>query len=212
MYGLCLCILFCSVEYTHEVASAFVPIELVDPDAAIGKATALSQRKRHRSWLQRERRGGDGHKDAWRPRKRFRISSEKWLIAADRQLQVCTSFGGLKFVKPNWSSPTWNDKSWRAWPHMATCLDQGGDGLSAVHAMLYLLSLNVTPWFDWAHGIQNDIWTAFKAVGHYSTMLLFLLIFNICQGPDKEEGLRFQQLQECLEHMTELYPDGPEWF
>ena len=78
--------------------------------------------------------------------------------------------------------------------------------------MLWMMLLNVTGWFDWAHGIQNDIWTGFKAVGHFSTCLLFLLIFNLSQGPEKEEGLRFQQLQECLEHMIQIYGDSPEMF
>ena len=193
--------------------TAFVPVELVEP--AEGEAgriqTALSQRRRHRSWLQRER-GSAGHRDAWRPKKRFRVAAEKWVLAIDRQLRVSTSFGGLKFLKPDESDPTWSRQNWRAWPHMATILDQGGDGLSGIHAMLWLLLLNVTPWFDPAHGIQNDMWTGFKAVSCFSTALLFLLIFNLSQGPEKEEGLRFQQLQECLEHMIEVYGSCPETF
>ena len=172
------------------------------------KDIALSQRKRHKSWLSRER-GGQGHKDAWRPKKRFRISAEKWIVAVDKQLQVSTGFGGLSFILPKWDLPLWARSNWRKWPHAGGVLDQGGDGLSGAHALLYKPTLHLcfTPWYDWTHGGQRDCDVGFKAVGHYSTKLLFLVIFNMMQGPDKEEGMRFQQLQECLEHMIEVYDD-----
>ena len=48
-------------------------------------------------------------------------------------------------------------------------------------------------------------------MGQYSTCLLFLIIFNLSQGPDKEEGLRFKQLQDALAEMAESFPD-PESF
>ena len=53
---------------TLEVAAAFVP-EDGHADNPADAATALvAQRKRHRSWLQREK-GPDGHKYAWKQRK-----------------------------------------------------------------------------------------------------------------------------------------------
>ena len=59
---------------TREVAAAFVPVEQ-GLEATAKKDVVAAQRKRHRSWLTRER-GGQGHKDAWRPTKRYRISAE----------------------------------------------------------------------------------------------------------------------------------------
>ena len=105
-------------------------------EATAKKDVVAAQRKRHRSWLTRER-GGQGHKDAWRPKKRYRISAEKWIIAVDKQLQVCSGFGGLSFIMPQWDLPLWAHSNWRQWPHAGGVLDQGGDGLSAVHAVLY---------------------------------------------------------------------------
>ena len=177
------------------------------------KATVLSQRQRHRSWLTRER-GGARHKDAWRPRKRCRISAEKWIVALDNQVRVCTGFGGLSFIKPDWDADIWQPQNWRQWPHASGNLDQGGDGLSGFHALMFKDSLRLcmTPWYDWTHGAQRDTHVAFKATGQYSTMLLFLMIFNLAQGPDKEEGMRFQQLQECLQHMVEIHGSDPAGF
>ena len=85
---------------TLEVSAAFVPEE-GQPATPADKAKAVTgQRKRHRSWLRREK-GPDGHKAAWRPRKRYRVSAEKWILAVDNAIKHSTSLPGLAFSKFN---------------------------------------------------------------------------------------------------------------
>ena len=195
---------------TLEVAAAFVPEEGQPATPADKTQAVAAQRKRHRSWLRREK-GPDGHKAAWRPRKRYRVSAEKWILAVDNAIKHSTSLPGLAFAKFNSLNNVWRPSNWRKWPHTTCTIDQGGDGLSAVHALMYMLLLNITVLYDWCHGAQRDFFVTFKAIGHFSTMLLFLCIFNFAQGPDKEEGMRFQQVQEALQDMVDKHID-PENF
>ena len=205
---ICLCIR--NNLNTFEVASAFVPEDEPATCQATRAAAVAAQRMRHRCWLRRTK-GPDGHRTAWRPRKRYRISAEKWLLAVDNAIKQSTSLPGLVFAKYNSLSSVWRPQNWRKWPHATITIDQGGDGLSAMHALQYMMLVNVTALYDWCHGAQRDFHVAFKAIGHFSTMLLFLCIFNLAQGPEKEEGMRFQQLQEALKDMA-MKHINPEQF
>ena len=197
-------------QIQNQVCAGFVPENPVEGTAAEKQVAITDRRKRQTAWLQRER-GPGMHQFQWRPRKRFRGSAEKWLYALDNQLKFCTAFGGLAFISPEKQPDMFLPSKWRRWPHMLCNLDQGSDGLSAVYASLFKFLLCMTPIFDWVHGCQRDFWHAYKQVGQYSTCLLFLIIFNLSQGPDKEEGLRFKQLQDALAEMAESFPD-PESF
>ena len=117
-----------TLEPTHlplggQPSSAFHAAH--NPDAA---------NARHHSWLRRVTTKNGGA--AWRPRMVYRRSSEKWCCQQDNHLRVSTSFGGLDFILPK-DTACWNKENWRSWPSASVAMDQGGDGLSGVHALMY---------------------------------------------------------------------------
>lgn len=74
------------------------------------------------------------------------------------QVRVAMGFDGLAaFHVPK---PFENKGLWRQWKHANLCIDQGGDGLSMVHALGYLkdIQANCTPWYDPEHGQNRDVW------------------------------------------------------
>jgi len=64
--------------------------------------------------------------------------------------------------------------------------------------MQYHLGLNLTEWWDWSHGCQNDTNMTLKNAGLWPLMILMLICNNIGHGPERDELLRFNQLQELL--------------
>lgn len=96
---------------------------------------------------------------------------------------------------------------WRTWPWASVSLDQGGDGVAGVHACLYKdsLKLNLFPWYDWSHGCCRDLEAAFRDVGKFQFMLMMLVALNIAHGPERDEGMRFEQLSEAWRHMLATY-------
>ena len=117
-----------TLEPTHlllggQPSSAFHAAH--NPDAA---------NARHHSWLRRVTTKNGGA--AWRPRMVYRRSSEKWCCQQDNHLRVSTSFGGLDCILPK-DTACWNKENWRSWPSPSVAMDQGGDGLSGVHALMY---------------------------------------------------------------------------
>ena len=108
----------------------------------------------------------------------------------------------------NEKSAEWKDSNWRLWPKMVGCIDQGSDGLSAAHAMNRKLKLNLEVHYDWYHGDCRYLEAAFRATGQWSLMLLFLVILNLPHGPERDEGFRFKQMVESLEHMLANHTPG----
>lgn len=161
-----------------------------------------STRERHQAWLKRTAVVA-GVRDAWRPVKRHRASAAKWISQNDNQLRVCTAVGGLVCIRPEPSTNSWSEGAWRSWPFASVALDQGGDGLAGLYACQYKpeLRLNLFGWFDLSHGACRDVETAFRAVGKWQFMLLMLVPLNLAQGPERDEGMRWQQLQEAFGYM-----------
>lgn len=121
-------------------------LALSGQDLKIERAASLA---RHRAWLKRSAVVA-GCRDPWRPIKRYRTSTVKWIAQNDNQLRVCTAMEGLQFLKPDWASPQWAEGQFESWPYASVALDQGGDGLSGYFACAYKpeLRLNLLAWFD----------------------------------------------------------------
>ena len=113
-----------------------------------------------------------GTLDPWRPRKRHRLTTVKWLGALDNQM-----FHGiskpLKFFQQA-ATDQWRPQNWRKWPMLTTTIDQGSDGVCATNCMARMLLINLFVFYDWSHGACNDLNGAYKDLGLYSFMLLFL--------------------------------------
>ena len=163
---------------------------------------------RHKQWLTR-RAGTVGR---WRPARLFRKSVLHTLQNIDNQIRVSTSWPGLCHIRYAPSSATWQPASWRHWPSLSVAQDQGPDCVSSVHCANYKLNLNFWEWYDWSHGCANDLKAAVKAVHLWPFIILTLVCNNIGHGPERDELLRFHQLQEVLQHLfkntNEVAPVG----
>ena len=170
------------------------------------KAAAVSLiNARHKAWILK--RCAEGQKLAWRPRKRYRTAAVKFIMATDNQLNVSTAWTGLQAFMPIEGDPLWAEANWRSWPYLSLALDQGTDGVCGWHALAYKenLALNTGAWWDWSHGACNDMELAYKAVGKFPFILLTMVAHNIQHGPEKDEGLRFRQLQESVQFLFQNF-------
>ena len=152
------------------------------------KATQLRQRL----WLGRS---NNGKRSTWRPRKLHRVSAKHWLINVDNAIKLTTTLNGLAhFVLPpeEKRNGVWAD--WRTWPFLAISMDMGSDGVSAVHALLYMwmVCCDLVP--DWSHGLSRSVFQTLKKCNLYSLMLLGVISWNVPFGPDKEDQ-RFLQIK-----------------
>ena len=168
--------------------------------------TALKENKqvdeRHRKWLKRH---ATTAKQGWRPRKIYRLSSKHWLAMWDNELQVSTTLDGLKSLQFQEDDPAWSPSSWRTWQFCQTAQDQGGDGCCGWHAAAYHLQLNTSAVWDWAHGCCRDVELCYKHLDKFTFLLLTMIIVNVGHGPGKDEGMRFQQLQESIDHYFKTF-------
>jgi hypothetical protein len=162
---------------------------------------AAAANARHRVWLKRSADAKEAK--SWQPVKFHRTAAAKFIEKLDNQFLHNTAWGGLNFMQWQPNVPKWLPENWRKWPGSTGTIDQGGDGLSACFAMVYLFQCNLWMFFDWCHGGGNDLWVAIKAIGKYEFVLLTLCIMNLPHGPDREEGMRFAQLQESLQSMLD---------
>jgi hypothetical protein len=163
-----------------------------DPGKIAGKINI-----RHRNWLLK-RVAPLGAAEGWRPQKRHRTSTEKWVRNLDCQIQYGTAWSGLSHVKYEANSSLWSPQNWQHWPCVHTVQDQGGDGLSGWHSMAYYSSLNTTCFWDWAHGAARDLEGSLKAMKMWPFVILLMVAHNLGHGPEKDECLRFHQMNEAL--------------
>ena len=165
-----------------------------------------STNKRHAAWLQRLAPGGGAQrKGIWRPRKRHRTSVLTSLKNLDRQLKVSSSFGGLRFVMPAPNEERWLFENWLRWPGMLLTADQGGDMFSGGHCLQHHLKANVLCVWDWSHGAQRDLVLSYEACDLFRYALIFLVCMNLYSGPDKDEGMRFEQLTDAMRFLFQQF-------
>ena len=69
----------------------------------------------------------------WLPKRRFRTAVEKSLEMSDNMLRN-TAFGGWWYFTKLLNAAS--NRDWRHWPHVGLAVDQGGDMISMVMALL----------------------------------------------------------------------------
>lgn len=67
-------------------------------------------------------------------------------------MQIDSKLPGLTYWRPQDGNPTW--QHWSRWPHLVVTADQGGDGVSGCHALMYKedMVIHMTAQWDPAHG------------------------------------------------------------
>ena len=137
-------------------------------------------------------------KEAWRPKKRFRLAAKKFLGDIDTKMQIGTHFGGTKRIVYDPKAAVWHPKNWRNWAFFTHIGDQGSDNVSGCHAAEYLLLMN---WFSircFRHCRKNNVISSYKDNGLFDLVLMFLIVLNVFHGPDKDEDMRFVQIGDCM--------------
>lgn len=95
--------------------------------------------ERHRHWTARH--VVKGQRDSWRPKLVHRQAAEKYLKLLDNQVRGSSCFGGLESFRFIEGDERWVESSWRVWPSMTIAADQGSDGVSALHSLMYKQSI-----------------------------------------------------------------------
>ncbi len=102
-----------------QVCAAFLSNVNGSTGKKLSQSAIAQVNLRHQSWLCRN---STGSKVAWRPRTRHRISTVRHIAEIDNQYRVSTPTGGLKWCKPDWEDPLWQDANWRFWRFIQGCL------------------------------------------------------------------------------------------
>lgn len=107
---------------------------------------------------------------------------------------MTTATGGLIFFVPDSSkNELWG--RWQDWPQLVTALDQGPDGIASFW-WLVSRGMNVTSYWDWSHGCQNDWKGALRDLHLFPFWVLLLVAFNAPCGP-QQDRTRWQALAEA---------------
>lgn len=160
-----------------------------------GHLGANSMGERHRAWLGRS--SGSVLPQSWRPQKRYRVSARRWCKNIDLQLRTTTTVPGLSFFCPSFGTSPWTPAEWERWPLLQIAMDQGSDGMAAMHALRYGFHMNISPHFDSSHGAHKDYDAAISAVGLRQFMILFLISVNLPHGPWRNDE-RWHQLRAAM--------------
>ena len=88
---------------------------------------------------------------------------------------------------------------WSRWPHLAWAADQGSDGVAS-HFRWMWLGLNLTAYWGFSHGCQNDWKGTLHDLNLYGFWVLMLVVWNVASGP-LQNRTRWQQLQEAWSAM-----------
>ena len=184
--------LYVCPQVCSVLPNALQDVEAVSPAGAQKAAAACNAR--HKAWLARSPHG----QQRWKPPKVHRRSVVSCLRRVDAQLRTSTAWDGLIHVQFDSDKVDWAPAQWRTWPSFAICGDQAGDNTSMIHAASYKLGLNVLEFWDWSHGCANDMKLGLQGCGLWSLQVLLLVVHNLGHGPERDEMLRFAQINECL--------------
>ena len=192
--------------YCYTVVSPFA-VSAEHEREYIGQSAAVtSMNARHARWLRQVTSAG-GRQVSWRPQKIHRLAATRFLYSLDLNLFVSTVHGGLCWIVPDFKSVAWSPSRWKSWPQLSVCMDQGGEQLAGHFALRYKPSLlaNTMEWYDFWHGVMNDVQDCYRNLGLHSLMLLLLVTMNVAHGSDKDEDNRYWQLLDALRFLFETF-------
>lgn len=160
---------------------------------------------RQRAWAKRKAHRAP---EAWKLAKRHRVSAKHWLQSVDNQTTHSLGWHGLAAVvlpeRQEDRVGPWAD--WRLWRHMVIAVDQGSDAVSALNWLKHVGG-NVSVFYDFSHGGQNDFKEMLRQMGWMSFFMLLLVVMNCEFGPRSEEG-RYSQVAEAWAELQKNF--GPK--
>ena len=172
----------------------------------------MQTHSRHRAWLRRST-CPLATKTSWRPRLFKRRAAVRLVCQLDNAQRHSSANGGLQSIVYKGGAEEWAPKNWRRWPLQVLGLDQGSDGVCAEHSLRYKPNLrcNMAVYYEISHTYNNDMFLMFKSVGVFDLSLIILTLCNVNQGPDKDEGLRYEEFLDTLKDVTARYPTGQDY-
>lgn len=120
----------------------------------------------------------------------------------DHQIQWSTPWTtGLRHLQIIEGSDVFNS-GWRQWPFASVALDLGSDGVSAMSAAEYKLSLNLAKRPDPSHGGTCDFDAALKCAQMKGFWVCMVISWNLPFGVDGEEtraAMLRDSMKDCFE-------------
>ena len=158
-------------------------------DKSLVQAAIADTETRQRQYLKRK------PWTSWKPRKRYRLASRRFVVNLDNQIRQVSNGPGLRYFLriPDATEGCW--QNWRTWPHLALSTDQG-----EMCAQLWMrqASLNFTPFFDFAHGSKNDHKLMLGDVNQWNWWLMYMVHLNVTSGP-QQDGTCWNALKQSWE-------------
>ena len=159
---------------------------------------------RHNLWTGR-RSAITKCREGWRKQRRHRGSVEAYIARIDNQVGTSTWWPGLSHIQFDATKPAWHSSNWRKWPSLSHVADQGPDGVSAHHCMLGKLNLNLFPLWGPSHGCCRDLKDSYSDIGLWPLVILIMVVMNLGHGPEKDECLKFSQMQDVLSWLFQTF-------
>lgn len=156
-----------------------------------------------RAWARK--RVADKKQEAEPKRKRRKLnrtSAREWLLSTHNFLRQMTGVG-LDFFHVT-------DDMLRqpslSWPSLGVCMDEGSDGVCAMHFLQRKAMTNIDVHYDDSHAMKNDLNAALQSCGLWTHVLLMLAARRCFHGPWAEDRY-FHTVQDSVEALLhELRP------
>ena len=129
------------------------------------------------------------------------------------QVRVGTIYCGLRYFSFDKLSLT-DATRWDEEPHFALASDQGGDQLSMAMALQYFepTQCNMTPFYDWTHGVNNDFWKGASDCHLTGFLYLTMIVVNLPHGPDDSDTRYGEVKHNMSQHYIHSNPRlSPLW-
>ena len=67
------------------------------------------------------------------------------------------------------------------------------------------LLLNLLCVWDWSHGAKRDLDLMYSDIDQSHVVILSLVMANLRTGPDKQEGMRFEQISDAMKYLFSTF-------
>ena len=154
---------------------------------------------------------GEDSEGKYKERTVYRVAARRWVANLDNQISRSTAWVGLAHFMPKEHQGFWEPQNWRCWPALGIARDNGSDGNTGVHALLYKYGLNIWDWQDNSHISGRAFQEALQDMGLWEMWLLLLISWHLPYGPNDDEYRR-HQLDQSMTHFFAVNTDqSPLW-